>query len=760
MARTAVSPRHKDRAQYNPAMREKILLLIFVVTFPLVAYVSTLPPQRFRNNITEWGNQQSDTYQDFRKYREQFGINNYFVVTWPGCDLDDPRVETVAEKIETDLEGRVKQVSSGQRVYWKLQDKVGLSEKAALKRLRKNFVSEKGLETAVGFNLTAVGRIDRAEVVSDLHEILKSSDVDPDSASFAGLGHNLYTLDKEGLESPFRMVPWIVLLAFALTFLFVRNFWLAVFINALGIYTGCLSFNLIYLADIDMNAIIWPLPTLTMLLSVSSSLHFLNYFRRAAETSGDVEQPLTWVEKRSIAERAVQIALKPTLCCTVTTSIGLLSLLLSTSLPVRQFGLYGAMSVVTANALMLLLFPPLLIMIGLADKHVSNKNTSIDQADRRDGWSFLATFTQKFRWPVIAGCIAVLILCVTGIPKIETGSQLDNFFPVGHEALTDVAGVESATGPLNSLELTLQFSDHDSLNDARRLRGLSALCSRIVMRTPVESCISAATVAPRIRRSPTLSQKVVETTRIKRLKDELTETGMLSVEPEVGNETWRVSCRYSTARHLDLPMLAKQVESIVDQTFYRDDQLIFEGESLDVATTGEFILFDSIDRQFFRELLTTYATAFGVIAIVVLLVLRTLRSWFTAILPNLFPAVVVLGVAGHLGYAFDVASLMTASVALGIAVDDTLHFLLWRQETGSDGKAHSIESTMRYCGLAMLQTSVILGVSLFLYVFCGFLPTVRFGVLLSAMMFAALIGDLLLLPAIEATKIQARSASE
>jgi len=141
-------------------------------------------------------------------------------------------------------------------------------------------------------------------------------------------------------------------------------------------------------------------------------------------------------------------------------------------------------------------------------------------------------------------------------------------------------------------------------------------------------------------------------------------------------------------------------------------------------------------------------TAFCVIALIVLLVLRTFRAWSTAILPNLFPAVIVLGVAGQLGYAFDVASLMTASVALGIAVDDTLHFLLWRKETKINGQAPSVESTMRYCGLAMLQTSVILGVSLFLYAFCGFLPTVRFGILLSTMLFAALIGDLILLPAI------------
>jgi len=187
-------------------MREKFLLLIFVVAFPLVAYVSTFPPQRFRNDITEWGNHQSETYQDFLRYRDQFGINNYFVVTWPGCDLNDPRVEKVSEKIETELADRVQQVSNGQRIYWDLRDRIGLSDKIALRRLRENFISETGLETAVGFNLTKDGRLDRAGVVDELHVILKSSGIDPASASFAGLGHNLYTLDKEGLESPFRMV--------------------------------------------------------------------------------------------------------------------------------------------------------------------------------------------------------------------------------------------------------------------------------------------------------------------------------------------------------------------------------------------------------------------------------------------------------------------------------------------------------------------------------------------------------------------------
>ena len=179
-------------------------------------------------------------------------------------------------------------------------------------------------------------------------------------------------------------------------------------------------------------------------------------------------------------------------------------------------------------------------------------------------------------------------------------------------------------------------------------------------------------------------------------------------------------------------------------------------------------MFDFVDSQFFKELLLTYVAAFVIISLTVLVVLRSFKASLIALLPNLFPALVVLGSAGFLGYSLDVASLTTASVALGIAVDDTLHFLLWYKKTRNQGSENSEEtsadsavcSALRYCGTAMLQTSMILGLSIVLYAFCGFLPTVRFGILLSTMMFAALVGDLLLLPALMAlfSKKQRRSA--
>jgi len=319
--------------------------------------------------------------------------------------------------------------------------------------------------------------------------------------------------------------------------------------------------------------------------------------------------------------------------------------------------------------------------------------------------------------------------------------------------LSDAAAVEAATGPLFSVELLLQFSDHDPENDPLRIQGLGALCSRIITETPIESCISAATFAPILRNKPTGVRKVTQSTRLELLKEAMVKAGLLQIESSRSDEIWRISCRYSSQTKLDIPATCRQVEGLANKVFYKNDELVFDGESLSLTTTGEFVLFDDVDRHFFRELLTTYSTAFCAITLVILIILWNPRACLIAVLPNLFPAVVTLGVAGHLGYSFDVASLMTASVALGIAVDDTLHFLLWQRKvnkvkSGNGQSRLSIETTLRHCGRPILQTSVILGLSMVLYGFCGFLPTVRFGILLSAMMLSALVGDLILLPAL------------
>lgn len=758
--------------------RELCLVGFWLLTFPLVAYVSTLPAQRFRNEITEWGNAATPEYRAFSDFREQFGVNEYVMVTWPGCCLEDERIDEVTALINSELAGAVSQVSSGREVYLELMAKGRLSKSKALKRLQNKFIGNDGNRTAVGVRLSAAGQGDRALVIERLTNILRRSGVRPTEASFAGLGYSLYMMDKEGLTSPFRMVPQIMLLAFVLTFAFVGHFWLALFINALGAYVGCLSFNFIYVSGVSMNAILWPMPTLTMLLTVSAALHFLGYYRNALEevpfmkpnsANDEHVDQRRWL--RGVVSMARKDALLPVLCCTLTTALGLLSLQFSSSEPVRQFGGFGALSVVVANSLLLIILPAFLTTIGApADRFSPRKGVSRLRRvlPRWASWRGLSYGTFLLRWPIIVLFIMALSWMLLGVTKIRTGSDLANFFPTEHSVISDAAVLEDAVGPLNSIELLLKFSNANHRNDLARIQAMAEFEENVAAENSFVSCVSAATIAPAWKANPTAIQLAADHGRVKRLKKQLVESSLLHIDQDTGTETWRVSCRYWPGQQNDFKKMTDRLKEMTIGEFYEEDNLIFQGERLDTVTTGEFVLFDSIDRQFFRELLLTYAAAFCVISIVVVFVLRDLRAIFIALPPNLFPAVAVLGITGHLGFRLDVASLMTASVGLGIAVDDTLHFLMWHRsekmkrksktndhnqssylgDKMRDDASDPVASALNYCGLAIMQTSLILGCSIVLYAWCGFLPTVRFGVLLAAMMLAALIGDLLLLPAL------------
>ena len=119
-------------------------------------------------------------------------------------------------------------------------------------------------------------------------------------------------------------------------------------------------------------------------------------------------------------------------------------------------------------------------------------------------------------------------------------------------------------------------------------------------------------------------------------------------------------------------------------------------------------------------------------------------------IPNVFPVVMIFGIMGWMGILVDMGSMMTASVALGVAVDDTMHYLTWfRQglDQGLDRKGAAMLAYER-CATAMTQTTLIGGLGLAAFAFSTFTPTQRFGTLMLVLLFAALFGDLIFLPAL------------
>ena len=209
---------------------------------------------------------------------------------------------------------------------------------------------------------------------------------------------------------------------------------------------------------------------------------------------------------------------------------------------------------------------------------------------------------------------------------------------------------------------------------------------------------------------------------------------------------WRVSIRIPTLTDEPTSELRRKLQNQIDIFLQQ------KGESaadIGCFITGLPLLFEQIEHQFIQDLLVTYIGGLVLITLTVFLVLRSAADAATAMIPNVLPAIGVLGGISLLGIELDVGSVMTASIALGVAVDDTLHFVLWyqRERRGGSFSRDAVRSAVLHCGAPILQTSVICGTGLAVLGVAPFLPTARFGTLIALMLVVALIGDLLFLPA-------------
>jgi uncharacterized protein len=192
---------------------------------------------------------------------------------------------------------------------------------------------------------------------------------------------------------------------------------------------------------------------------------------------------------------------------------------------------------------------------------------------------------------------------------------------------------------------------------------------------------------------------------------------------------------------------------------------------MDIVYTGIIPVVYKAQRTLLESLIQSVAWAFVLIAFVMACLLSPARTIFEGLaprnllqaigcgaismIPNVFPIVIIFGIMGHSHTLVDIGSMMTASVAMGVAVDDTIHFLTWFRDGLRKGldRRDAIFVAYKHVAPAMTQTTIIGGLGLSVFAMSTFTPTQRFGTLMLALLAAALIGDLIFLPALLASPL-------
>lgn len=173
-------------------------------------------------------------------------------------------------------------------------------------------------------------------------------------------------------------------------------------------------------------------------------------------------------------------------------------------------------------------------------------------------------------------------------------------------------------------------------------------------------------------------------------------------------------------------------------------------DAVNIEMTGIMALLGRTLHAALMSMQQSYITAVVVIGGMMMILLGSLRMGALAMIPNLFPIIVVLGLMGLLGWPMDLFTMLIGAIALGLAVDDTVHFMynFRRYHHNHADVELAVEHTMLTTGRAMLVTTIVLSVGFFIFMFSSMSNLFNFGVLTGAAILLALISDFLLAPAL------------
>jgi len=246
----------------------------------------------------------------------------------------------------------------------------------------------------------------------------------------------------------------------------------------------------------------------------------------------------------------------------------------------------------------------------------------------------------------------------------------------------------------------------------------------------------------------------------------IVQSGYLTHDNENGGELWRVSLRVAAFQDVDYGKFTQGLKSTLDplvanfcavnaRSINVSDgaspvSMMTHPPAVSAVYTGVVPIVYKAQSALLTSLVNSTLWSFLTITPLLMFVSRGFWAGLVAMLPNVLPVLVVFGGISWLGQPIEIGSMMAASIALGVAVDDTIHFLTWfRVSLNESGdRMTAIRSAYHHCATPTAQATLVNGLGLSVFMVSTFSPTKQFGYLMLVILFAGAIAELLLLPAL------------
>jgi predicted RND superfamily exporter protein len=608
-----------------------------------------------------------------------------------------------------------------------------------------------GSPAALAVTLSEAGAADRVGTFAAIRGIAKDLGIEESQLHMGGTPVAGAELNQEVIKSFWNrdfplwklhrrsVVGMSGLVGFLLAFWMLRSARLGALVLLISYFTTLVSLALVPATGGSMNMVLVVLPTFLLVVTISGAVHLANYWNHEAHRD----------PTRAIV-RAVEMARMPCVLASVTTAIGLASLMTSQLAPVRDFGFYAALGTMLSLAAVLYGLPALLqVWPGSPPPEIGT--------DCRP-WQRLGCWIVRRHGFVTVMSIVLSAVAIYGLTRFHTETKVIRYFADDARVVRDYNYLEENLAGIAPVETVIRFGPgvQEQLNFLDRMELVRAIQTKMRAIPDISGTLSLADfqpIAAPLGEDASFRSKLVRNTRAKaveeRVKHDANTNMLIAMAPkagpfnDAGDELWRITAQVATLSKMDYAELTRQLDDICQSvTRYHPGTRH--------VVTGMVPLFLATQRAVLESLINSFVMAFGMIAVVMMILLGNPLAGLLAMLPNVLPVAVVFGIISWCGVAVDIGTMITASVGLGIAVDSTLHLLTWYRNALIDGatREEAVARALGHCGPAMWQTSLAVGLGLMVLCPADLLLISRFGWLMGALIGAALLGDIFLTPAL------------
>ncbi|MBF0237190.1 MAG: MMPL family transporter [SAR324 cluster bacterium] len=607
--------------------------------------------------------------------------------------------------------------------------------------IEDRFVSKDGKKAMISIQMTT-GNFDaiRDRVVAEVKQVI-DEDLKDTPHPIGGLGV-IYSALNILTQQDFG-----TFLSLCYLFMFSAMWWVfrsaRLLIGGMGVILyGCLFTLSIYgLAGRQLNMVTAALPTLIIVLGIGDAIHFPSTFIHLRHEYPNLTRP-------QIVEKGLRQVFMPCVLTSMTTIAGFLSLVTSPMSVIKDMGIYAAIGLVGTLAASMVFMT--IAFLSLPE------NVRLPRPKWMGtvlNWCEQAVILHP--WKVLSAFVVVALLSFGGASMVKVDTYTIGYLPKSDRAVVDHHDLEQRWGYYNVMEFLIKPKGSLRADSPEILNGMESFIDEVKQFSQIRDGSSQHLVYRRLETvfrgtepppgpmSPELIAQMrmiigVDSMSWDKSEEAYDDNFVAPFMMEDGS-LGRVTL-------IGAMMSASEVSELIGKV-----QLIAQrhlGAYAEVVSSGYVPMYVTIIDYVMRSQINSFFLALGLIFLMMLLWLRSFRLALLSLIPNVYPVLVMMGCMGAAGIDLDVTTAIIAAIVIGVAIDDTIHFLYHWNEAEKAHKTweQALKWTFDHTGRAAITTTVLLMIGYPVMMFASVKSVVYFGFLTTIAALTALLADLLLTP--------------